>query len=60
MFIDERYILFMTYDIVQETRKNIRGYCDHELRKIAQDYISKQLYKNYIGRAGSFNDDKIL
>jgi hypothetical protein len=50
----------MTYDIVQETRKNIRGYCDHELRKIAQDYISKQLYKNYIGRAGSFNDDKIL
>jgi hypothetical protein len=53
--MEGRDIWFMTYDIVQETRKNSRGYSDHELRKIAQEHISKQLYKKYIGLVDELN-----
>jgi hypothetical protein len=50
----------MTYDILKEAHKSGKGYSKEEIRKITQEYITKGLYKNYIGRAGSFNDDKIL
>jgi hypothetical protein len=44
----------MTYDMVKEARKSGKGYSKEEIRKITQEYITKGLYKNYIGRAGSF------
>jgi hypothetical protein len=44
----------MTYDILKEARKSGKGYSKEEIRKKTQEYITKGLYKNYIGRAGSF------
>jgi hypothetical protein len=58
MYGGQRWL--MTYDIVQELRKKGVGYSREEIRKITQEYINKGLYKNYIGCAGYFNDDKIL
>jgi hypothetical protein len=52
--MEDRGIWYMTYEIMQVLRNNGRDYATPELRKKTQEYITKGLYKNYIGRAGSF------
>jgi flagellar biosynthesis GTPase FlhF len=58
--MEDRDIWYMTYKIMEALHNNGGVYCEEELRKKTQEYITKGLYKNYIGRAGTFNDDKIL
>jgi hypothetical protein len=59
MIMNSKDIWLMTYDIMQTSHNNGGDYCEPKIRKITQEYITKNICKNYIGRAGSFNDDKI-
>jgi hypothetical protein len=56
--MEDRDIWYMTYEIMEKLHNNGGVYCEEEVRKKTQKYISKNLYKNYIGHAELQEIDK--